>query len=96
MLINFTHPNKTVTESYPNTSARQHLSNFVTLHQELKVVNWKEAECVSFTHDNFPIDTLHYERRYVYVVQEGIPIYLFNPDTWYVVFGVGGKTGQPE
>ena len=91
-------PRKKFTDRYPHRSPHQRLGNVVDLCQELKVVNQKEEYCVIFNHKNFPNKILHCVRRWIYVVQQGIPVHLFNPDPRNVVLKEvvrQGKTNDP-
>ena len=65
----------------------------------MKVVNRKEAECIVFTHEKSPNETLHCVKRWVSVVQEGIPIHLFDKNPRIVVLEelvTQGNLNYPE
>ena len=91
VLLKYMHPAKTISDKYPNTTARQRIENLVALRQETKIVKRKQQRVIVFRHDDFLEVEIYCVRRWVKVMVEGAPEHFFEGED-----NNGNNTGGPE
>ena len=78
--LKYLHPRRLIQETFPNATAQERLSDLLAIGKEVKKVNRRDQDCITFRHEKFENEIVHAVVRWVKVDEEGPDSQFFDED----------------